>query len=175
MRKPIKEFEEFYEVDEKGNIYSLPRLMKTPTTQYLSKEKKLKPYFNKKGYLIVDLRKRNIRKCKTVHRIVAETFIPNVENKPQINHKNGIKTDNRVENLEWCNNSENQIHAFANNLQKGNFEHHNSKLKLEDVLYIKNNYQKNKKGYGMRCMAKRFNVSVTSIQQILQGKSYRNI
>lgn len=175
MRKPVKEFEEFYEVDEEGNIYSLPRLMKTPTTQYLSKEKILKPYFNKKGYLIVDLRKDKIRKCKTVHRIVAETFIPNVEHKPQINHKNGIKTDNRVENLEWCNNSENQIHAFANGLQKGNFKHHNSKLKLEDVLYIKNNYQKNKKGYGIRCMAKKFNVSVKSIQQILQGKSYKNI
>ena len=175
MRKPIKEFEEFYEVDEKGNIYSLPRLRKTPTTEYLSKEKKLKPFLDKKGYLCVDLIGKNKRKTKKVHRIVAEAFIPIIENKPQINHKNGIKTDNRVENLEWCNNSENQIHAFANNLQKGNFEHHNSKLKLEDVLYIKNNYQKNKKGYGMRCMAKRFNVSVTSIQQILQGKSYRNI
>ena len=83
MRKPIKGLEDLYEIDEMGNVYSLPRLKRTPTTKFMSKEKKLKPYKNCWGYMLVDMRKDGKRFIKCVHRLVAETFIPNINNKTQ--------------------------------------------------------------------------------------------
>ena len=73
------------------------------------------------------------------HRLVAICFIPNIENKPQVNHINGIKDDNRLVNLEWCTNSENQIHAIKNNLTNANTSenHHNSKLTNKEVLHAR--------------------------------------
>lgn len=74
-----------------------------------STTKILKLYHTKCGYLIVNLGSKN--RHRLVHRLVAETFIENPNNKPQVNHINGDKTDNRVENLEWCTSSENIRHS----------------------------------------------------------------
>lgn len=174
MRKPIKGFENLYEISDDGYIYTLERKMPTPTTTYTLKERCSKGYKDKKGYLRFDFRRRG-GKCVPVHRLVAEAFLPNPENKPQVNHINGDKTDNRVENLEWCTNGENQIHAFKFGLQKGAFKHHNSKLTLEQVLDIKNNCIIGSKKYGMQTFAKKYGVSTKSVQQIMAGKSYKYI
>ncbi len=80
-----------------------------------------KSYLNR-GYLITFLVEGETRKGYTVHRLIAEYFIPNPENKPYINHKNGIKHDNRIENLEWCTHSENCQHAYDAGLNKGGRE-----------------------------------------------------
>ena len=74
------------------------------------KNKILKPYLTR-GYLRVSLYNDSGRKCKLVHRLVAEAFIPNSHNKPAVNHINGCKTDSNVSNLEWANHSENMSHA----------------------------------------------------------------
>lgn len=162
MKKPIKNFENLYEITDDGCIVAI----KTGKVS--------RGYKTKKGYLIFDFRRQK-GKCVLVHRLVAEAFIPNPENKPQVNHIDGDKTNNRVENLEWVTNGENQAHAFKNNLQKGNFEHPNSKLTLEQVLYIKNNCVVGSKIYGMQTLAKKFNVCNSTIKQIIQGKSYRYV
>lgn len=175
MRKPIKDLENLYEVDEFGNIYSLPKIKKTPTTEFLSKEKILKPYKNCWGYMLVDMRKDGKRYLKCVHRLVAEAFIPNPQNKPQVNHIDGNKKNNCVENLEWCTCSENQYHAFKTSLKPKGIKHPFSKFTKDDIIYIKNNYQKNKKGFGIRSLAKKFGVCDSTIRQIIIGQTYKNI
>lgn len=76
----------------------------------------MKVHINTKKYLDVELAKDGINNRYRIHRLVAEMFIPNPENKPQVNHIDCNKFNNNVDNLEWCDNSENQIHAFANGL-----------------------------------------------------------
>lgn len=163
-----------YQVSNLGNVKSPDFILQVPTGEkFVRKGKILKPYKTKKGYLSCDLRINGKRKIVQVHRFVAKAFIPNPENKPQVNHINCIKTDNRVENLEWCTNGENQLHAFKNGLQKGNFSHHNSKLTPEQVLYIKENCVVGSKKYGVQTLAKKFGVCPTTVKQIILGKSYR--
>ena len=87
-----------YDVDKSGTVVNVK------TGKILHQHK------DKNGYLFVTLCNNGKQKRIAVHRLVALKFIPNTMNLPQVNHKNGIKTDNRVENLEWCSASENQRH-----------------------------------------------------------------
>lgn len=135
--KDIPEYEGLYQVSNFGRVKGLKREVscRWNNNKKLS-EKHLKTLTYKVGYEYIYLSKNGIRVRYKVHRIVAKTFIPNPENKREVNHKNGIKSDNMVTNLEWVTSRENQLHAFKNGLQvaKNGKEHHLSKTVLKMTL-----------------------------------------
>lgn len=117
--KPISGFDGAYEISSTGLVRSVTREIFNGKGVFASKSKILKPNTLAKGYFQVTLYYQNKRICKQVHRLVAEAFIKNPmpDKYNQVNHKDGNKQNNNVDNLEWCDNSLNQIHAWKNGMQ----------------------------------------------------------
>lgn len=115
--KDIQGYEGMYQVSNYGRVKSLGRLVNGSNQygvkfQYLKKDKILKPILDKWGYLRISIYKNNHKIAKRIHILVAETFLENQNNYSIINHINGDKTDNRVENLEWCTQSHNVQESY---------------------------------------------------------------
>lgn len=115
---PIKGYEGLYEISNMGNVRSVARIEKFirsgKETQRLKAGRVLKP-ISRDEYLGVCLSKGTTRKCYLIHRLVAETFIENPLNFPQVNHKDEDKFNNRVTNLEWCTAEYNDNYGSRNN------------------------------------------------------------
>lgn len=107
--KELKEFPGYY-ITEDGKIFSKRTFGPQDNREENFRELK---FFSKSGYLTVGLMKNNKQYTKAVHRLVAETFISNPNNLPQVNHINELKYDNRVCNLEWVNNQKNSEHSLS--------------------------------------------------------------
>lgn len=161
--KPIKGFEGLYEISKFGIVKSLKRKI------YLSSG------INNQGYDLVTLQKNGYKKTMSIHRLVAQAFIPNPEKKPQVNHKNGIKIDNWVGNLEWNTSKENVNHSYFNGLGIGKRgeDSHLSKLTKIEVLKIRKLY--NSGDYFQKELAEMFNVSRTNISLIINNKRWNYV
>jgi hypothetical protein len=117
--KDVIGYEGLYQVSNWGNVKAFAKSWVCGEYNGVRKlpERLLIPQLQKKGYWAVNLRGHDgINKLIKIHRIVAKSFIENPQKKPQVNHINGNKSDNKIENLEWCTNQENIIHAYKNGL-----------------------------------------------------------
>ena len=172
---PVAGYEGLYEISNLGRLKSLKKILKLKgnhTLIYEERIMKLKVSETRRYYQ-VKLYKEAVYKYWFIHRLVAFHFIENVQNKPQINHKNGIKTDNRVENLEWCSISHNTKHGYMFHKHKAGEEWCVSKLRNNEALKIR-------KYFGVLAvspieLSKMFNVSVSTIRNIIKNRTYLNI
>ena len=142
-----------YEITRQGKIISKKR-----------GDKEVKPQPNGKGYLRVHI----AGKMYFVHRLVAEKYVPNPENKPQVNHKDGNKLNNNADNLEWVTNNENRKHAVDNGLHSCGEACPWAKLTKKQVEFIRKHTELNSKE-----LSKVFGVSSRTIRDIREQKSWK--
>lgn len=101
-----------YQVSNLGRVKSITRVITSPNRSSLYKLGRILRPINHHGYKCVFLANSGNQKRNTIHRLVVSSFLPNPNGLKEVNHKNGIKGDNRLDNLEWCTRSENMLHAF---------------------------------------------------------------
>ena len=152
--KDILEFDGFYKVNEIGEVFKL-------TTKGL---KKMKNQIDKDGYEVLNFNFGGKIFGRKVHRLVAIQYIPNPLNKRCVNHIDGIKTNNKVENLEWCTHSENMIHATNLGLAKNKGElNPNAKLKntqRDDIIRLR------KEGKKLKEIAEIYSISFQHVSDL---------
>ncbi len=168
------------------SLYEASDLGRIKTFNWKNKKTEaiMKPHIDGCGYLRTMLKRDSDGEIHTikVHRIIGITFIPNPENKPQINHKNGIRSDNRAINLEWVTNSENIKDSFA----KGRSSNLGSKnpaatVTEEQVIEIRKNYvyhrknQYDRRGETLQQIANRYGTSRNIIKMIISGRTWKHL
>lgn len=177
--RDVSGWEGKYKVSDRGDVLSVSRIILSKDhndkpTKAIVDEKILKSKIEKTGYVSVTVKDRDRRMTFRVHKLVAQAFIPNPENKPQINHINGIKTDNRVENLEWCTQVENAKHAVATGLNTPTIgtRHWNHKHSEEDALLVKTEYEG---GMSRKQISKKYGYEYVFVYNVTSGQRWKHI
>lgn len=152
---PVPGYEETYQVSNHGRVRSRYRILRGMGHPYLH----------------VILSSHCERRCKRIHRLVAIAFVPNPENKPEVNHKDTNKFNNRSDNLEWTTDQENKSHARARGLYSDYGEGSvNSKLTSAQVLQIRANPNR-----GMTELGRLFGVSESTVRAIQRGRTWKHL
>lgn len=173
--KDIPGYEGRYQVSNVGRVKSLPRI----TYDTIGRCKHLKGkiitlQLNTSGYPAFRIWSGGKGKTIAVHRLLALAFIPNPDNKPYINHLNGVRTDNRVDNLEWCTPSENSTHAcrVLKSVYVIGSDNPNAKLNERDIFNIRLLLTS---GLSQKDIAERYNVTQVMISRIKLGKAWSHV
>ena len=174
--KDIPEYEGSYQVSSLCRFKSLSRGIVNNAVMTESKEFIMKKMKGSNGYYSIEFYKDNKRKRFLCHKLFAKSFMPNPKSKPFINHINGLKTDNTIDNLEWCTSSENNRHAFYTGLRIMPSGEKNSQTKLNEskVLAIRRLYRL-KPGTSKIKLAKKLNVTIGAIYGILKGRPWKHL
>jgi hypothetical protein len=161
--KPCIGYEWNYEVSNLGRVRSI------------GKGIVLKTKIDRGGYETIPSMYAVDRSVKSVkvHRLVAQAFIPNPRNVSQVNHKDGNKLNNCVENLEWCTHQENFYHAKTNGLRPKGEAHGRHKLTQSNVDYIRSVYRKGDLVFGANALARKFNVTPRVVYLIIHNEIWR--
>ena len=180
--RPVVGFEDRYEVSNTGKVRSISRTYTnsrgstyTVNGKELTQETKKSTNNNPHNYKRVTLSDNDGKLIhKSVHRLVAEAFIPNPENKPQVNHIDCVKDNNNVDNLEWCTSTENLQHASKHGLM------HDTALKGEDAVLAKFTNEEvawmrqlYDAGVSINLIAEQYDVSRPTINNAIFGRSYK--
>jgi|GEM_PF-1593221 len=171
--KDVPGYEGLYQVSSLGKFRSYDSLkIAFGKGYYTQKGRILKQSKEKNGYLRIALFKDLVNIKYRAHRIVAEVFVPNPEHKDQVNHINGIKTDNRAVNVEWVTASENQIHAVTTGLRPIGEDIYCAKVTENQVLIFREEYAS---GLSVPEIFRKHNVSRHLVNRIVKNKSWKHL
>lgn len=171
--KDIEGYEGFYQISNLGRVKSLGGWCGTAKR----KEKIRSTSLTHDGYVKVRLIHQGKDKTMRVHRLVAEAFILNSENKDTVNHIDGNKQNNTVSNLEWVDRTEQMLHAYALGLKTSRVGSNNSNAKLTDeqVREIRKTYVPYSKEFGTVALAEKYGVTNRVVGLIVKNRAYKNV
>lgn len=182
--RSIEGWEGRYDVSNTGRVRSRAYIQERPHAKAGGKQRRCperirKPAVDSHGYLQVSLsegpRRSRLRVLPLVHRLVAKAFIPNPDNHPEVNHRNGNTRDNRVENLEWCTRQQNASHALKlpSHQRRCGEGHKNARLTWDIVNWIRAVHIPGDSEFGVSALARKAGVPPPSVSFILSYKSWR--